>query len=291
VVWVDRSGTVTPLKIPEQGYRSLRLSPDGTRVVLDVRNRSQDGRLWVWDLARETLERVTNDVDVSQRPLWTGDGRFLIFSGTYDGQFNLFRQRADGSAAAEPLLPSPNRQLPTAIGPDGDTLFYSEYGTGAVNDDIRVMSLTDRRSKSVLASPFTETHAEPSPDGRLLAYESSESGRAEVYIRPYPEIGDARWQVSTGGGRVPVWGRAGQEIFYVDEQLQIRVVPIKQVGGSVRLGQPQSIPNATLGDAGARTYDVASDGLRLILLQERPARDIEAPSLSIVVGAVPSRVQ
>ena len=126
LVWVDRQGREEAIKAaPARAYVSPRLSPDGTRVALDIRDQEND--IWVWDFARETLTRVTSDPGVDQAPAWMPDGRRLVFSSQAGGSAGaLFWQAADGTGTPERLTQSPNVQFPSAVSPDGTRVLFSE---------------------------------------------------------------------------------------------------------------------------------------------------------------------
>ena len=208
LVWVDRDGREEPIKVPPMSYRYPRLSPDGTRLAVAVRGQGDD--IWVWDFARETLTRVTFEPGQDQYPVWTPDGRRLLFRSERSGPPNLFSQAADGTGAVERLTESANEQTSYAVSPDGTRLVFCE-DLRATGQDLNVLTLQgERRAEPLVQTGFTERDAEISPDGRWLAYESNESGRPEIYVRPFPDVNTGRWQISTGGGRTPCGRVAGK---------------------------------------------------------------------------------
>ena len=174
LVWRDRAGREEPLAAEARAYRYPRISPDGTRVALDVHDQEDD--IWIWDFAHETMNRLTFDSGWDQYVLWTPDGRGIVFSSNRRGAVNLFWKAADGTGAVEQLTESPNNQYPLSISPDGKRLVFRELTTEG-GADLRVLSLEGGRSpKALLATEFSELNGEVSPDGRWLAYESNESG-------------------------------------------------------------------------------------------------------------------
>ena len=212
LVWVDRQGREESLRAPARAYHYPRLSPDGRRVALDVRDQERD--LWIWDFIRETPARVTFDSGLDESPVWTPDGLGLVFSSTRAGAFNLFRQAVDGTGAVERLIESPNSQGPKAISPDATRIVFVEEfpKTGS---DLMMLTLDKQpHAEPLVRTTFDESNAEISPDGRWLAYQSNESGSNEVYVRPFPDVNGGRWQISTGGGQQPLWARSGEELFY-----------------------------------------------------------------------------
>ena len=286
LVWVDRQGRETPLAVSPRGYVYPRVSPDGTRVALDVRDPAPD--IWIWDLGRDTLTRLTFDPGSDRSPAWFPDGRRLAFSSQRDGSAgNLFWQSADGTGAAERLAEANRDVFPTSVSPDGSQILVNvatggATGAQAENDDIAVVS-REGREMPLLATMFGERNAEVSPDGRWMAYESDESGREEIYVRPFPDVQGGRWQVSTGGGRQPVWARGGRELFYLMPQGRIMSVPI-QSGPSFVAGNPQRVvdgpyvaPNA------GRTYDVSPNGDRFLMIKDAASTDDTSAPPSIIV--------
>jgi serine/threonine-protein kinase len=286
LVWVDRQGRETPLAVSPRGYVYPRISPDGTRVALDVRDPSTD--IWIWDLARETLTRLTFDPGSDRSPAWFPDGRRLAFSSQRDGSpGNVFWQAADGTGAAERLAEADRDLFPTSVSPDGSQILVNiatggATGAQAENDDIAVVSREGRQTP-LLATMFGERNAEVSPDGRWLAYESDESGREEVYVRPFPDVQAGRWQVSTGGGRQPVWARDGRELFYLVPPGRIMSAPI-QPGASFVAGNPQLVVNGPyVAPNAARTYDVSPNGERFLMIKDAAASDKTSAPPSIIV--------
>ena len=147
--------------------------------------------------------------------MWTPDGRRIIFSSNRGGQFNLWWQAADGTGAAERLTTSSNAQFVTGITPDGTAVVFFET-TPTMGRDLLQLALDGtRRVTPLLQTKFDERNGIVSPDGRWLAYESNSSGSFEIYVRPFPNVGGGQWQVSTAGGRQPLWARSGKELFYV----------------------------------------------------------------------------
>ena len=223
-----------PIKAPPRAYFYPRLSPDGTRVALDVRDQEHD--IWIWDLARETLTRLTFGPTFEQYGVWTPDGKTVIYASSKVGgpraPRSLFRRPSDGTGTAEQLTQGAVAQFPSTVTPDGTALIFreetppSKIGTPPGMDLVLLPLQGERRPRPLLPTPFDELNAEVSPDGRWLAYESNESGRNEIYVRPFPNVDAGKRQVSTNGGTQPLWARNGQELFYESMGALMRV-PVK----------------------------------------------------------------
>jgi serine/threonine-protein kinase len=288
LVWVDRQGREEPLEAPARPYIYPRLSPDGTRVALDVGG-PPDRDIWMWDLRRKTLERFTLDPAGNPVPAWSLDGRSLAFGSDRFGVTNLFWQAADGSGEPERLLESERIQMPLTFAPDGRLLFSADVaGRGR---DVHALSMDGSgRIERILYGPANDLTAEVSPDGRWIAYDSDESGQFEIYVRPYPDAyAGGRWQISSGGGRQPLWSRDGSELFYRDFTGAMLAVPVTLAPTFVPGPAGRVFENANYRGSGsfasARTYDLSLDGSRFLMIKEQAIpTGAAAPSLVVVLN-------
>jgi serine/threonine-protein kinase len=272
LVWVDRAGRETLLGAPPRAYNNARISPDGTMVALDVRDQDRD--IWTWDLARETLTRLTFDPGEDEFPVWSPDGRRIAFSSSRGGgsptDTSLFWRAADGTGSSEQLAERSGQIFPTSFLPDAtELLVYGGFSDTATNDDIALFRLEGGDPLTpLLETSFGESYPQVSPDGRWLAYVSDESGRDEIYVRPFPEVdAGGRWQVSTGGGTQPLWARNGRELFYRTVEAVI-AVPI-ETDPNFRQGNPEVVfeGNYHLFQGGPN-YDVSPDGERFLMIRQ-----------------------
>ncbi|MGH9363952.1 MAG: protein kinase domain-containing protein [Thermoanaerobaculia bacterium] len=269
LVWVDRQGAVRLLPAPARPYNWLRVSPDGTRVAVSI---SAD--IWVYDTGRDTLSRLTFD-GTNDWPIWSPDGKRLVFASIRGGPFNMYAKSADGSGAEERLLSSPQPQIPGSFSPDGRTLAFIELDPAA-REDLWLLPLDgDRKPRPFLQTPFAEGAPALSPDGRWMAYESDESGRYEVYVRPYPGPG-GKWQISSGGGRYPVWGKDARELTYWNGS-KLMAAPIETKTG-FSAGKP-----ALLFEGAYAGSDVSPDGQRFLMIKE-PENRSTATRINVVLG-------
>jgi serine/threonine protein kinase/Tol biopolymer transport system component len=271
LVWVDRNGREEPIGVPPRTYSLPRLSPDRTRVAVDIRDQEND--IWIWDLARRNLTRLTFDPKLDVSPVWAPDGRRIFFGSQRAGVLpNVYWQAADGTGQAERLVESPNQQIPQAASPDGKRLLLRDANP-KTGSDIVMLSIDDRRVTPLLHTTFAEQNPDISPDGHWIAYESNESGSNQISVRPFPDVAGGGWQVSTGGGTRPVWARSGRELFYVVSAEAVRMMAVPVQGGTTfSAGNPHVLFEgryiATTVNNG-RTYDVSADGQRFLMIKDR----------------------
>ena len=220
LVWVDRDGREESLAAEPDRYLEPRLSPDGTQLATRVINDEGGNDIYIYDIARNTFTQLTFSDAGHCCPLWTPDGDRVVFSSTRDGPPNLYMKDADGTGEVERLTESDDPHVAYAWSPDGDTLVLWN------NDDLHTWSSDSAPTPTPLFETlFAENRPSMSPDGRWIAYESNEDGVFEVYVRPFPDVDDGKWKVSTQGGTHPVWSPDGSELFYVSGDAMM-VAPI-----------------------------------------------------------------
>jgi serine/threonine-protein kinase len=277
--WVSRGGQEEgpPLDPEPQSYEWLYLSPDGRRLAAHVD--SEDGfDIWVWDVERGTRTRLTFDRS-SSRPIWTPDGARITFSNARRG---ISSKPADGSGPEEELVSPEGFAImqPSSWSPDGSTLAFVGVVVGTSFDIWLFRPEGGRKPEPFLQTPSEEGGASFSPDGRWLAYHSNESGRSEVYVVSFPDRA-GKWQVSTGGGRDPVWARSGRELFYHNRN-QLLAAPVTTTPRFL-VGRPQLLfegPDLTLADSG---YDASPDGRRFIVVKPVEAQAAAPSQIQIVL--------
>ncbi len=284
LVWVDRQGREEAVpSAPRRAYVYPRISPDGGRVALDIRDQERD--IWVWDLTRMTLTRVTADAATDIAPVWAPDGTRIVFASNRAGPVNLFWQPADGTGVAEPLWKSQSGQAPSAFLPDGMHLVFQDQSPGG-RWSIGILRLAGERRVEMLIDTegFSEQNGAVSPDGAWIAYQSDESGRDEIYLSPYSNVRGGRHLVSTGGGTRPVWASSGRELFYLTTNGALMAVEI-QIRPSLIVGSPVQLFQGPYFRQGlsARTYDVSPDGRRFLMIKEAGSSATGAAPYIVVV--------
>ena len=264
-VLVQRGGGTSPVMKEGREYSYARFSPDGSRIALtiDAAGRSD---IWIYVIASASLERLTTEGTDNQRPEWSPDGRRVLFRSNRAGSNAIWWQMIDGSAKAErltPELPVPVQEA--VLSPDGKTLLYRVDTPRQARDIFAMPMEGDRKPKEFLATEFDELAARFSPDGRWVAYVSSESGRDEVYVRPFPGPG-GRVLVSSGGGGEPLWSRDGKRIFYrsLDNVLSAAIT----LGATpVVMARDTVVSGPYLSKRFHANYDVSPDGSKLLMLE------------------------
>jgi Tol biopolymer transport system component len=283
LVWVDRNGQEEPLAAPLNGYFNPRISPDGTRVAL-----SAAGDIRIWDLNHKILTRLTFE-GANNFPLWSPDGKRIAFWSDRKGKYDAYWRSADGTGKDELLgVHMPDRSfVPASWADNGKTLVFTGWHLGYMSG-IGMLSMEgDRKPKFLLDEKYHESQPRISPDGRWMAYTADESGRDEIYVRPFPDVDAGRWQVSPSGGDSPLWSRDGQEIFYRDGNAVIAVsvktspTLIPETSRTLFQGTYVTSVNSP-GIADHATWDISPDGKRFLMMKEVAA---EAPlKINIVVN-------
>ena len=279
----DRQGRVTPLAgIPSGAYRDVRVSPDGRRVAVATFD-----DVWTYDVARGTMSRLTTNPAQDRSPLWSRDGQRILFTSNRGTYPEVFTKAADGTGTEERLFARAKDAVDVRANGwsvDGRRLIFTEVPV-SINCAIG-HAVVDRLSEQtmIVENGFCNDYAAVSPDGRWIAYDSAVSGRIEIYVERYPEMG-GRQQISTNGGRMPLWSANGRELYFSHlDARQMLAVPI-QPGPPLTAGAAQKIFEGEflLPQTGFRPYDIGPDG-RFVIIRNGGdgARDASAPNLIVV---------
>lgn len=276
LLWVDRAGKeIGPVADKLSDLQAARISPQGDRIALQINAGVND--LWVLDLARGVRTRLTFGPVANLGPVWSPDGKWIGYACLTGGyQFSLCRKPSDGSGAEEKLFTDDHQIIPTDWSPDGKELIFAR-AIEAPKAQLWALPLDgDRKPRMVLERGAS---GKLSPDGRWLTYYSGVSGQLEAYVVPFSG-GQGKWQVSAAGGMDPQWSKDGKEIYYMDLGGNLVSVPVKEIGGALQFGVPQTLVSKWT-VVNQPLYDVAPDGKKILL--DRVAQQVTQP-LTVVTN-------
>jgi dipeptidyl aminopeptidase/acylaminoacyl peptidase len=273
IVTVDRSGRAEVLVAKQGAYDDAKFSPDGLRVVVDEGIGSRRD-LWLYDIARETMTRLTFESD-NFFPVWSPDGRAIAFTSRRAGPAGIFIMSVDGTSPPRPLVTTNILSFSGSFSADGRTLYYRRTDPKS-GFDIFSIGVDDTTSTEhpVVQTSFNESAPAVSPDGRLLAYVSDESGRNEIYVRRL-DADARRWLVTTDGGTEPLWSRDGKELYF-RRGPDLLAVPVA-AGATPEFGTATKLfTGSYVGRARWTKYDISPDGKRFLMIRsERLGERIE----------------
>ena len=260
--WFDRNGKQVGTIGKPAWYNNVQLSPDGRRVAADQTD--QDGRnvdVWVQDPARDATIRLTFDPALDMTPVWSPDGKQIVFSSNRSLNFGLYIKNADGSGSDEEIADSGGDPF-NAMSWSHD----GKYILARKNNELWSLTWPERVLKPLIRG-WVVRSAQFSPDGRWVAYSSNESGSMEVYVTPFPS-GNGKWQVSSGGGQEPRWRKDGKELFYLSRDSKMMAVPVS-TAASFESGSPaalfQTHRRQPISSQDILSYDVSADGQRFLI--------------------------
>jgi serine/threonine-protein kinase len=293
VAWLDASGQTTPLLSKPALYYSPRFSPDGQRLALGL-DSGKGMDTFVADLQRDTMTRLTFTTGANWDPVWAPDGKHLLIrSGAATGPA-IWWVRADGGGEPVRLTDLQITDIgANSFSPDGRTWIYGAAGRGGDTDLWTLaLDLTDAdRPKPAtpvvyLESPGDQTRPAISPDGRWVAYQSSETGSSEVFVRPFATSASSggKWQISTNGGAQPMWSRTARDLFFT-MGTQIMVADYTISGDSFVASKPRVwSPTPFLGNTGFTALDLAPDGKRFATSQRAESADRDKPRVTMLLN-------
>jgi len=272
---VDRNGRTRPVTAEDGGYQAVRVAPDGRSLAVDVD--AAGAQIWIYDRDRGTRVRLTRAWS-NNSPVWSPDGQSVFYVTGRGTRFHLDEQRLDGGPA-KTRFESDQRIDPSDVSPDGKRLLYTS------GRDLYELPLDGAGTpRPLVVSPFGETEARYSPDGRWIVFRSDESGRSEIYAQPVPGPG-RRLRISTDRGFNPVWGPDGREIFYATGAANDQVVAVAvTLGPSPQVGRPRllfRLPGGRIQD-----LDTAPDGKFLVVVRD-PPQEQEAAQIVVARGWEP----
>ena len=240
LVWLDRRGNELGTIGPAGSLYDPELSPDGSRIAVDISGETNQGDIWIIDVRRGTSTRLTSAQEDETSPVWSPDGDTLAYcSASGVERFAVFTRPARGSGEARILVQDPQSDL-DPVAWHGDFLLLN--GFLRLSGDLLSFSIKDQETRPYLATPFDERSPDFSPDGRHVAYVSDETGRMEVYVQTFPEPGES-WRISADGGGMPRWSPDGSELFFVSPRKELMTVAVSQPEGArgPEFGAPRSL--------------------------------------------------
>ncbi len=289
LVWVDLEGNEETIPALPDIYGCPDISPDGTKVALSV---ERDGNvdIWVWDLIRENISRLTFDEANDATPIWTPDGKRIVFASFRDGDLSIFWKAADGTGEVEKLRSVPDQNLfPWSWSSDGKTLVTAEMNSTFTEANIGAISMEGNgERKLLLKSDYAESHPRISPDGRWMAYYSDETVEGQIFVRPFPEVDQGKWQVSVDGGQSPLWSPDGRELYYLNgDAIMVAHVNTEPTFSA---SKPKTLfrGNYVTGYGENPEWDISPDGKRFVMIKQRAddtsTEEESRPRINIVLN-------
>jgi len=273
LVWVDLKGNEEPLAAEPNAYQFCRISPDGTKVALGI-GPAGNHDIYILDLDRGTMPKLTFDEADDYFPLWTPDGQRIVFySGREKG--DIYWKAANNTGGVDKLLTlSAQASYPFSWSHDGNTLVTQEISTSPLHIGIATLSMEgDRERHPLLQEKHNVFYPQVSPDGNWIAYQSDESGQIEVYVRPFPDVDrGGQWMVSNGGGNSPLWSPDGKELYYRKRETTL-AVPF-ETEPTFSLGKPKTLfggkydsISLSAMDIQYTLWDIHPDGKRFLMVK------------------------
>jgi Tol biopolymer transport system component len=270
LAWLTRDGTMTPLRSTPLNWNGVRISPDGNQLAMSVTDTAGHTNIWIYDTARDTITRLTWESGAPRNPVWTSDGKRVTFSGIESAGAvvgGIFWMRADGGREATRLTDNGSSQYPGSWDPSDRFLAFQSAGNQVGIQILPMQGSETLGWKAGTPKVFTNGRQPRfSPDGRWVAYETSESGRIEVCVRPFPGPG-GKWQVSTEGGTDAVWSRARHELLYRALDGRIMVASYSTPGDSFQVENPHvwSETPVQARPLQGSSFDLHPDGERVVM--------------------------
>ncbi len=275
LIWFDRSGNrIGKLGDPVHQF-NIRLSPDGTKVAAEIYDPQVSGMnsdIWLYDVSREVKSRLTSGAGSARVPCWSPDGKHIIFSSDRKGHFDLYEKATDGAGNEKLVFESEDAKYCQSWSPDGKFLLYSTISndSNAHRDLWTLPFFGDRTPVPYLQTELVEQGSRFSPDGKWIVYASNESGKNEVYVRPFPGPG-GKLLVSASGGSTPVWSHDGKEIFYLGANRELMAARVKQNGSALAIDATHPLFQAHM-EGSLHNYDASADGQRFLIVTSTPQK-------------------
>ena len=264
LTWFDRSGKREgTLGEPANVLDEFHLSADGKSLAAGIEQTPSRTDIWIYDIGRGLRTRLTFDPAIDTTPIWSPDGRSIVFASNQNGHSDLYRKSVDGAGSEELLFADDHDKYPTSWSPDGRSILFYEIAGASTLRDLFVLPLFgEHKPIPFLITKFNEQYGQFSPDGKWVAYASDESGRYEIYVVPFPGPGGKR-QISIAGGNLPRWRRDGKVLFYVGANRRLMAAEIEDKGGALEVGRV--LPLVDVAQSANAFYDVSADGQHFLM--------------------------
>jgi Tol biopolymer transport system component len=274
--WYDRTGAAGGMLGAADTIANHRISPDATRVVIDRADNPRGGRsVWLVDIATGRQSRVTFGESDDWQPIWSRDGERILFGSYRNGPLDLYQRPANGATPDAVLVESDVQKEPSDWSRDGATVLVTEAIANTRGDLVAIEVATGARTV-VAATDALEQRGRFSPDDRWVAYTSDESGRAQVYVQPFPPTG-AKWQISTAGGMEPKWRGDGRELYYLEPGRGVMAVTVDSSRAFEHSGPTLLVAARAAISSSASSFEVTADGRRFLVRERVSSPDPTSP--------------
>ena len=279
LTWFDRNGKPAGTVGQPSWYGNVKLSPDGRRIATDQTDPEGSTDLWIQDPTRDTTTRLTFDPGLDTNPVWSPDGKQILFSSNRSQIFRAYLKNADGSGSEEEITSAGDTQFRAL-----DWSHDGKYVLVQRNDALFYLTWPKRELQPLLETHGVVRGAQFSPDGRWVAYASNESGSMEVYVSPFPGM-TSKWQVSSRGGEEPRWPQNGSELFYLSKDGELMAVKVTAASG-FEAGSPvalfQTHRRQPVASYDLFSYAVSGDGNRFLIATK--VEDAKPAPLSVFLN-------
>jgi serine/threonine protein kinase len=262
--WIDRSGIVVETAGEAAILGTFRIAPDGQKVAFTLTDPQEGSQnIWIYDLVRHLRTRLTFEPASAQNPVWSPDGKQIVFTSNRMGALHLYAIPVTGVGQPDLFMPSDQLDYATSWSFDGRYIALGRIPVGKGNPAIWILpTFGDKKPYRLLNSQFNEFDPAFSPDGRWLAFRSTETGPGEVYIVPFPSP-SAKWQVSTGGGSSPRWSPDGKDLYYIAPDGTVISASLQRDKSGIRV-----MSTHPLFKTNPRAFDVSPDGKRFLIYKD-----------------------